>query len=299
MTEIACALIRGGTCQCRAPDGILSLPWQRDTPRDPQIPADDRPPVSGRKGKGEQAFSLDRPTTSCGPAFSTRPASMPFWSAIRSPWWSRDTPQRFPVTLDEIIYHAKMVVRGTRRALVIVDMPFLSFQVSPSQAIENAGRILKESGAAAVKLEGGVSQAETIRALTVAGIPVMAHVGMKPQSIHSLGGMGKIQRDEENLLRDAKAAEEAGAFAIVLELIPQTIAQRITRELTIPTIGIGAGPACDGQVLVRLRHAGPHRGLPPAVSQEVRRPAIASARRGEPLHGRGPSRHVSGPEHSH
>jgi 3-methyl-2-oxobutanoate hydroxymethyltransferase len=155
-----------------------------------------------------------------------------------------------PVTVDEIIYHAEMVVRGTRQALVVVDMPFLSFQVSPSQAIENAGRILKESGAAAVKLEGGVSQAETIRAITVADIPVMAHVGMKPQSIHTLGGMGKIQRDEKILLQDAKAAEDAGAFAIVLELIPQAIAARITRELTIPTIGIGAGPDCDGQVLV-------------------------------------------------
>jgi 3-methyl-2-oxobutanoate hydroxymethyltransferase len=155
-----------------------------------------------------------------------------------------------PVTLDEIIYHAEMVVRGTRRALVVVDMPFLSFQVSPAQAVENGGRILKETGAAAVKLEGGVSQAETIRALTVAGIPVMAHVGMRPQSVHSLGGMGKIQRAEESLLSDAQAAEAAGAFAIVLELIPQAIAQRITRTLTIPTIGIGAGPACDGQVLV-------------------------------------------------
>lgn len=155
-----------------------------------------------------------------------------------------------PVTLDEIIYHAEMVVRATRRALVIVDMPFLSFQVSPSQAIENAGRILKESAAAAVKLEGGVSQAETIRALTNADIPVMAHVGMKPQSIHSLGGLGKIQRDEESLLRDAQSAEAAGAFAIVLELIPQAIAARITSALAIPTIGIGAGPACDGQVLV-------------------------------------------------
>jgi 3-methyl-2-oxobutanoate hydroxymethyltransferase len=159
-------------------------------------------------------------------------------------------PTTLPVTVDEIIYHAEMVVRGTKHALVVVDMPFLSYQVSPSQAIENAGRILKETGAAAVKLEGGVSQAGTIRALTVADIPVMAHVGMKPQSVHSLGGMGKIQRDEDILLKDAKAAEEAGAFAIVLELIPQAIAARITRELTIPTIGIGAGPACDGQVLV-------------------------------------------------
>jgi 3-methyl-2-oxobutanoate hydroxymethyltransferase len=155
-----------------------------------------------------------------------------------------------PVTLDEIIYHAKMVVRGTRRALVIVDMPFMSYQVSPQEAVRNAGRILKESGASAVKLEGGESQADTIRALTVAGIPVMAHEGMKPQSVHSLGGMGKIQREEDTLLRDARAAEQAGAFSIVLELIPQSIAARITRELAIPTIGIGAGPHCDGQVLV-------------------------------------------------
>ena len=159
-------------------------------------------------------------------------------------------PTTLPVTVDEIIYHAKMVVRGTRRALVIADMPFMSYQVSPRQAVRNAGRILKESGASAVKLEGGESQAETIRALTQAGIPVMAHEGMKPQSVRSLGGMGKIQRDEETLVRDARAAEQAGAFSIVLELIPRSVAARITRELAIPTIGIGAGPNCDGQVLV-------------------------------------------------
>jgi 3-methyl-2-oxobutanoate hydroxymethyltransferase len=159
-------------------------------------------------------------------------------------------PTTLPVTLDEIIYHAKLVVRGTRRALVIVDMPFMSYQVSPQQAVENAGRILKESGASAVKLEGGQAQADTIRALTLAGIPVMAHEGMKPQSVRSLGGMGKIQRDEETLIVDARAAEQAGAFSIVLELIPQAVAARITGELSIPTIGIGAGPACDGQVLV-------------------------------------------------
>jgi 3-methyl-2-oxobutanoate hydroxymethyltransferase len=155
-----------------------------------------------------------------------------------------------PVTLDEIIYHATLVVRGTRRALVVVDMPFMSYQVSPQEAVRNAGRILKESGATAVKLEGGEAQAETIRALVAAGIPVMAHEGLKPQSVHAVGGMGKIQRDEEMIVRDARAAERAGAFSIVLELIPQSIAARITRELSIPTIGIGAGPSCDGQVLV-------------------------------------------------
>lgn len=167
-----------------------------------------------------------------------------------------------PVTLDEIIYHAKCVTRAVRQALVIVDMPFLSFQVSPSQAIENAGRILKETGAAAVKLEGGVNQARTIAALAEADIPVMAHVGLKPQSVHKLGGM-KVQRDQARLLADSRAAQEAGAFAIVLELIPREMAAEITRELTIPTIGIGAGPDCDGQVLVSYDMLGLTDGFHP------------------------------------
>jgi len=155
-----------------------------------------------------------------------------------------------PVTVDEMIYHGRMVARAVKHALVVVDLPFLSYQVSPEEAIRNAGRILKETGAAAVKLEGGVSQAETIQALTTADIPVMAHVGFKPQSIHAVGSMGKIQRQETALVNDARAAEKAGAFAIVLEMISQSIAARITAELTIPTIGIGSGPDCDGQVLV-------------------------------------------------
>ena len=154
------------------------------------------------------------------------------------------------VSLDEIIYHAEIVSRAVQHALVIVDMPFLSFQVSPQDAVANAGRILKETAAAAVKLEGGVNQAETIAALSAAEIPVMAHIGMKPQSIHSLGGMGKIQRDEARLMADAKAAEQAGAFSVVLELVPRDLARLVTAELRIPTIGIGAGPDCDGQVLV-------------------------------------------------
>ena len=155
-----------------------------------------------------------------------------------------------PVTVDQMIYHGRMVARGTQNALVVVDLPFLSYHVSPQQAIENGGRILKETGAAAVKLEGGVSQAETIAALTGADIPVMAHVGFKPQSVRAVGSMGKIQREEDLLLKDAKAAEAAGAFAIVLEMISRPIAEKITRELSIPTIGIGSGPDCDGQVLV-------------------------------------------------
>jgi len=167
-----------------------------------------------------------------------------------------------PVTLDEIIYHAKCVMRAVRQALVIVDMPFLSFQVSPSQAVENAGRILKETGAAAVKLEGGVNQAQTIAALTAADIPTMAHVGLRPQSIHRYGGM-KIQRDKQGLLADARAAQEAGAFSVLLELVPRDFAAQITRELTVPTIGIGAGPECDGQVLVSYDMLGLTDGFHP------------------------------------
>jgi 3-methyl-2-oxobutanoate hydroxymethyltransferase len=154
-----------------------------------------------------------------------------------------------PVTLDEMIYHAEMVGRAVEHALVVVDMPFPSFHLGKYKAIENAGRILKESRCQAVKLEGGVEQAETIEALVSAGIPVMAHCGLRPQSVHQLGGY-RVQRDERELLADAKAAERAGAFAIVLECIPRGIAKKISQEIVIPTIGIGAGADCDGQVLV-------------------------------------------------
>jgi 3-methyl-2-oxobutanoate hydroxymethyltransferase len=158
-------------------------------------------------------------------------------------------PTTLPVTLEEIIYHGEMVVRAVKRALVIVDMPFMTFQLSPAQALENAGMIIKRTGASAVKLEAGVHQAATIAALSAADIPVMAHVGLKPQSVLKLGGY-KIQRNEEQLLADARAAQGAGAFAIVLECIPRGIAKTITAGLSIPTIGIGAGSCCDGQVLV-------------------------------------------------
>jgi len=154
-----------------------------------------------------------------------------------------------PVTLAQMLYHTEMVARAVQSALVIADLPFLTYHVSPRQAVRNAGRLLKKAGCSAVKLEGGVHQAETIRALTAADIPVMAHVGLRPQAVRQLGSM-KVQRDEERLLADAHAAQEAGAFGIVLELIPRGLAARITKELTIPTIGIGAGPDCDGQVLV-------------------------------------------------
>lgn len=154
-----------------------------------------------------------------------------------------------PVTLDEMIYHAEMVGRAVEHALVIVDMPFPSFHLGVHKAIENAGRIMKESRCQAVKLESGVEQAETIAALVSAGIPVMAHCGLRPQSVHTLGGY-RVQRQADALMADARAAEDAGAFAIVLECIPRDIARDITAKIKIPTIGIGAGPDCDGQVLV-------------------------------------------------
>lgn len=168
-----------------------------------------------------------------------------------------------PVTLDQMIYHGELVTRAVNRALVVVDMPFMSYQVSPQQAVENAGRIIKETGADAVKLEGGAIQSETIRGIGRAEIPVMAHIGMRPQAVRQLGGMGKIQRDEQRLMDDARAAEDAGAFAIVLELIPEDIAGRITEALAIPTIGIGAGARCSGQVLVGPDMLGLNPGFTP------------------------------------
>jgi len=157
------------------------------------------------------------------------------------------------VTMDEMIYHTRAVARGRQHALLVGDMPFLSFQVSREQALLNAGRLLKEAGAEAVKLEGGVSVQETIAAMVRAGIPVMGHIGLTPQSVHRFGGykiQGKEPKRQEDLLRDALAVEEAGAFALVLEGMPMDLAKQITERVTIPTIGIGAGAHCDGQVLV-------------------------------------------------
>ncbi len=154
-----------------------------------------------------------------------------------------------PVTLDEMIYHGRMVVRGCRSALIIVDLPFPTFHLGVHKAIELAGRVLKETHCQAVKLEGGIEQQAVIAGLVSAGIPVMAHVGLRPQNVHAMGGY-RIQRDADLLLADARAAEEAGAFAVVLECIPSDIASTISGKLSIPTIGIGAGAGCDGQVLV-------------------------------------------------
>jgi 3-methyl-2-oxobutanoate hydroxymethyltransferase len=158
-------------------------------------------------------------------------------------------PDSLAVTLDEMIYHTRLVARGAEHSLVIADMPFMSFQVSPQQALENAGRLVKEGHAQAVKLEGGVRSAAAVAAITAADIAVMGHVGLTPQSVRRLGGF-KVQRDAGRLLDDALAVESAGAFALVVECVPAEVAARITEAVKVPTIGIGAGPHCDGQVLV-------------------------------------------------
>jgi 3-methyl-2-oxobutanoate hydroxymethyltransferase len=155
--------------------------------------------------------------------------------------------------MDDMLYHTKCVVRATERALVVTDMPFLSYQTTCGEALRNAGRLLKEGGAEAVKVEGGEPILETVRRLAATGIPVMGHLGLTPQSIHQFGTYrtrGKDPAEAERILKDARALEQAGAFAVVLEKIPAQLAAEVTRNLTIPTIGIGAGSSCDGQVLV-------------------------------------------------
>lgn len=154
-----------------------------------------------------------------------------------------------PVTLDQMIYHAEIVGRAVQNALVVVDMPFPLCFLGPGEALRAAGRILKETRCRAVKLEGGTEQAETVAALVSAGIPVMAHCGLRPQNVHQLGKF-RVQRDRDQLLADAQAAEAAGAFAVLLECIPADVAAEITAAIRVPTIGIGAGAGCDGQVLV-------------------------------------------------
>lgn len=158
-----------------------------------------------------------------------------------------------PVTMEDMLHHIKAVVRGTKNALVVGDMPFMSYQTSTPDALRNAGRLLQEGGCQAVKLEGGERVAETVQRIVEAGIPVMGHLGLTPQSVNQFSGyrvQGKTPRAAIQLLHDAKALVEAGAFAIVLESVPAMVAKRITETLLVPTIGIGAGPYCDGQVQV-------------------------------------------------
>lgn len=157
-----------------------------------------------------------------------------------------------PVTLDEMVYHSKLVARAARRALVVADLPFLSYQISEEEALRNAGRLMKEARVEAVKLEGGAPVTDCVRRLTDAGIPVMGHLGLTPQSIHAFGGYAVRGRAEEGerLLEDARCLVDAGVFALVLEKIPADLAARVTAAVPVPTIGIGAGPHCSGQVLV-------------------------------------------------
>ena len=157
------------------------------------------------------------------------------------------------VTMEEMLHHTKAVVRGARNTMVVGDMPFLTYHLSVEDALRNAGRFIQEGGAQAVKLEGGQERVKVVRAMVEAGIPVLGHIGLTPQSIHQLGGyrvQGKDLEAARKLIADARALEEAGCFGVVLECVPAPLAERITKEIGIPTIGIGAGPGCDGQVLV-------------------------------------------------
>jgi 3-methyl-2-oxobutanoate hydroxymethyltransferase len=179
-----------------------------------------------------------------------------------------------PVTVDEILYHTRIVARARKRALLIADMPFLSYQVSAEDALRNAGRLIKEGGAEAVKLEGGTNIADTVARLTAVDIPVMGHIGLSPQSIHRMGGH-RVQGNREGtaagcrqrILADAKAIEQAGAFAMVLEGIPAPLASEITAQVSVPTIGIGAGVDCDGQVLVMHDMLGLSSGFVPRFAK--------------------------------
>ncbi len=184
-----------------------------------------------------------------------------------------------PVTLEESIYHTRLVARGTRRALVVGDMPFGSYQVSPEEAVRNAIRFVKEGGAQAVKLEGGTAVFDTIARIVAAEIPVMGHVGLTPQAIHRMGGhrvQGRTEASRQRVIDDAQAVEDAGAFAVVLEGMPVELAQQVTATVSIPTIGIGAGVHCDGQVLVMHDLLGLSDWTPSFVKQYANLGALAS-----------------------
>ena len=175
-----------------------------------------------------------------------------------------------PVTLDAMVHHTRAVRNGARRALVVADMPFLSYSVSVPDAVRNAGRLVQDGGAAAVKLEGGQAAAEAVLRLVEIGIPVMGHVGLTPQSVHKLGGfrrVGRTDREIEQVIEDARIIEQAGAFAVVVESVHSDVARAITGALAVPTIGIGAGPHCDGQVLVSYDAFGLYDSVPPFVKR--------------------------------
>jgi 3-methyl-2-oxobutanoate hydroxymethyltransferase len=190
-----------------------------------------------------------------------------------------------PVTMEDIIHHTKAVVRGVKRSMVVADLPFMTYQIDAGEAMRNAGRLLQEGGAHSVKLEGGVRVAETVARIVESGVPVMGHIGLTPQSVNGFGGYrvrGKDIEEAAQLIRDAVALEDAGAYAVVLELLPTSLAGAISRRLTIPTIGIGAGPHCDGQVQVlhdmlglftdfAPKHARQYTKLAATISDALRR----------------------------
>jgi 3-methyl-2-oxobutanoate hydroxymethyltransferase len=179
-------------------------------------------------------------------------------------------PNTLPVTVDEVCYHGRAVARAVGRAHVVGDMPFMSYQVSAADAVQNAGRLIKDGAFESVKLEGGEEMAEHVWRIVRAGVPVMGHVGLTPQSVHALGGFkvqGRGESAAAKVVRDAVAIKEAGAYAVVLEAIPPDVAERVTAAIGIPTIGIGAGPACDGQVLVSTDLLGMSRGHTPKFAK--------------------------------
>jgi 3-methyl-2-oxobutanoate hydroxymethyltransferase len=206
-------------------------------------------------------------------------------------------PHSLRVTLDEMIYHTRLVARGIRHCLLVTDMPFMSYQVSPQQALENAGRLVKEGGAHAIKLEGGRRSVPAIEAIVGADIPVMGHVGLTPQSVHRLGGF-RVQRDQDRLIDDARAIEKAGAFAVVVECVPIELAEKIRAAVQIPTIGIGAGAGCDGQILVTHDMLGLFTDLKPRFVKQFANvgAAIVEAAEGYCREVRAGS--FPGPEHS-
>ena len=175
-----------------------------------------------------------------------------------------------PVTMDEMLHHTAAVVRGVRDALVVADMPFMSYQISSEQALENAGYFMKDAHAGAVKIEGGSIRINTIETLVENGIPVMGHIGLTPQSVHQMGGykvQGKHPQEAQTLIEDAQALADAGIFALVLECVPAALAAEITEKVSVPTIGIGAGAGCDGQILVTHDMLGLHSDLTPSFAK--------------------------------
>jgi 3-methyl-2-oxobutanoate hydroxymethyltransferase len=179
-------------------------------------------------------------------------------------------PNTLPVTVDEICYHGRIVARGIERAHLVGDMPFMSFQVSPSQAVENAGKMIKQGAFESVKIEGGTEICDHVKRMVTFGIPVMGHIGLTPQKVHAFGGFkmqGKTEEAADRILSDALALEQAGAYAIVLEAVPADLASRVTHTVGVPTIGIGAGRGCDGQVLVCTDLLGMSRGHAPKFAK--------------------------------